>query len=130
MKNTSTVRDLLYFDFDKAASIWSQFEEGLLERVSVTEETGKDRSAGTKFGIPGLAEANLGVDYLQKKSTLQSKTLHHDLLSRVERHLTEAGLITELSEALEPNNISPETIRVAIGARPYLRAEGNSVLED
>src|SRR4051812_34408019 len=58
-----SVRDLLYLDFDKAASIWSQFEEGLLERISETEDSGKDRTAGTKFGIPKLAEASLGVEY-------------------------------------------------------------------
>ena len=29
-KSDFTLRDLLYLDFDKAASIWSQFEEGLL----------------------------------------------------------------------------------------------------
>jgi hypothetical protein len=83
-----TLRDLLYLDFDKAASIWSQFEEGLLKSIDVTEDTGKDRAAGTKFGlkfgVPGLAdaqaEANLGVDYIQKRSTLQSKILHHDVL--------------------------------------------------
>jgi hypothetical protein len=125
-----TIRDLLYLDFDKAASIWSQFEEGLLERVSVTEDTGKDRAAGTKFGIAGIAEANLGVDYLQKKSTLQSKTLHHDLLNRVEGRLLEAGLVTDLSEAVDLGESSATNIRAAIAERPYLRAEGNSVLED
>lgn len=117
-------------DFDKAASIWSQFEEGLLERISVTEDTGKDRAAGTKFGIPGVAEANLGVDYLQKRSTLQSKTLHHDVLNRVEDSLVTAGLVTDLSGLQPRNESSPEVIRMAVGDRPYLRAEGWSVIED
>jgi hypothetical protein len=130
MADDFTFRDLLYLDFDKAASIWSQFEEGLLERVSVTEDKGKDRAAGTKFGIPGIAEANLGVDYLQKRSTLQSKTLHHDVLNRVEERLVAAKLVTDLS-ALEPSNqSSPEEVRAALGDRPYLRAEGWSVIED
>jgi hypothetical protein len=125
-----TLRDLLYFDFHKAASIWSQFEEGLLERVSVTEDSGKDRAAGTKFGLPGVAEANLGVDYLQKRSILQSKTLHHDLLNRVEKRLLQAGLVTDLGEVVKAGETRPEAIRTAIGDRPYLRAEGASFLED
>jgi hypothetical protein len=129
-KTPFTVRDLLYLDFDKAASIWSQFEEGLLERVSVTEDTGKDRTAGAKFGIPSVAEANLGVDYQQKRSTLQSRTLHHDVLNRVERGLEEAGLITDLSTRVSGDESSPQKIRAVIGKRPYLRAEGASVLED
>jgi len=130
MDTDFTLRDLLYLDFDKAASIWSQFEEGLLERISVTEDTGKDRAAGTKLGFPGIAEANLGVDYLQKRSTLQSKTLHHDVLNRIEKQLAVAKLVTDLS-AMEPRNqSSPEKIRAALGNRPYLRAEGWSVIED
>jgi hypothetical protein len=130
MPSNFTLRDLLYLDFDKAASIWSQFEEGLLERVSVTEDTGKDRTAGTKFGIPGIAEANLGVDYLQKRSTLQSKTLHHDVLNRVENRLVTAKLVTDLSAVKLHDQSSPEEIRAALGDRPYLRASGWSVIED
>jgi hypothetical protein len=128
--NHSTIRDLLYLDFEKAASIWSQFEEGLLERVSVTEDTGKDRTAGTKIGIPGIAEANLGVDYVQKRSTLQSRTLHHDLLNRVEDRLTNARLVTDLSATVSASESSAQRIRAAIGDRPYLRATGASVIED
>ena len=65
------LRDLLYLDFDKTASIWSQLDLGLLERVSVTQDSGKDRSAGAKFGVPGLAEANLGVEKRSKFSEEQ-----------------------------------------------------------
>jgi hypothetical protein len=111
------IRDLIYFDFDKAASIWSQFEEGLLERTSVTEDLGKDRAAGTRFGIPGVAEASLGVDYLQKTSKLQSKTLHHDLLNRVETGLTESGLVTDLSK-LGGSVTTAQQVRSALGGRP------------
>jgi hypothetical protein len=96
-----------------------------------SEDSGKDRKAGTKFGIPGVAEANLGVDYLQKRSTLQSRTLHHDVLNSVEHRLVTTGLVTDLSSAVQPRNeSSAEKIRVAIGDRPYLRAEGSSVIED
>ena len=130
MQQPPAVRDILYLDFDKAASIWSQFEEGLLERVSVTADAEKDRSAGTKFGIPGVAEANLGVDYQEKRSTLYSKTLHHDVLNRVERALADAELVTDLSSAVSSEESSPQKIRAAIGNRPYLRAGGTSVLED
>jgi hypothetical protein len=131
MRETSLpLRDLLYLDFDKAGSIWSQFEEGLTERLSVTEDSGKDRGAGTKFGLPGIAEANLGVDYQQKRSTLHSKTLHHDVLNRVEKRLTEAKLVADLSLELTEDESSPERIRAVVEKRPYLRAQGFSVLED
>ncbi len=125
-----SLRDLLYLDFEKAASIWSQFEEGLQERLSITEDTGTTRAAGAKVGISGIAGANLGVDYLNKRSTLQSKTLHHNILNSVESRLTEAGLVTDLSESVSSEESSSENIRSAIGGRPYLRTEGASVVED
>jgi len=71
-EDAPALRDLLYLDFEKAASILSQFEAGLRERISVTDDSGKTRTAGTKFGFP-LAGANLNVDYLDKRSTLESK---------------------------------------------------------
>jgi hypothetical protein len=130
-KNSSVshLRDLLYLDFDKAASIWSQFDEGLLKDFSVTEDSGKDKAAGTKFGFPGIAEANLGVDYIQKRSTLHSKTLHHDVLNRVEKTLEKARLVTDLS-SLPADEWSPDVIRESLEDRPYLRAQGWSVIED
>jgi hypothetical protein len=124
-----TIRDLLYLDFDKAASIWSQFEEGLVERTSITDDLGKERAAGTKFGIPGVAEANLGVEYQNKRSILQTKTLHHDVLNSVERRLSQEELVVDLSK-INKDESSPTKIREFIGSRPYLRAEGTSVLED
>jgi hypothetical protein len=32
-QDVAPLRDLLYLDFDKAASIWSQFERGLLAPI-------------------------------------------------------------------------------------------------
>jgi hypothetical protein len=123
------VRDLLYLDFEKAASIWSQLEGGLRERISITEDEGGGRKAGVRFGIPKIAEAELGVDYADKRSTLESKILHHDVLNRVESQLNEAGLVADLSEHPKTES-SAESIRIAIGSRPYLKALGWGVIED
>ena len=108
------VRDLLYLDFDKAASIWSQFEGGLRERVSFTDDHGKGQKAGVKFGIPRIAEANLGADYAQKRSTLETKILHHDILNRVDEDLSGLELVFDISESVDPSESSPENIRSAI----------------
>jgi hypothetical protein len=125
-----TIRDLLYLDFAKAASICSQLEGGLPAKTDVTQDLEKNRDAGVKFGIPKLAEANLSVDYVEKRSTLQSRTLHHNVLSLVETGLKELGLVTELSDALPSDEASPESVRFALGNRPYVIAQGQCVIED
>ena len=126
----STIRDLLYLDFAKAASIWSQFDDGLLERTSVTEDATRDQSAGVRLGLPGIADARLGADYIAKRSVIESRTLHHDLLHRVEERLAEVGLVSDLAKSVAADEASAEPIRTAIGARPYLKASGTSVIED
>jgi hypothetical protein len=64
------IRDLLYFDFDKAASIWSQFAGGLRERISITEDKVEDHSTSTRIGIPKLAEAGFGAEKTDTTSVL------------------------------------------------------------
>jgi len=126
----ATIRDLLYFDFDKAASIWSQFHGGLREKISITEDQDKGQEAGVKFGIPKIAEARLGVQYGDKRSILETKVLHHDLLNLLDTQLCSEGLVADLNGAVTEPEPSADAIREAIGTRPYLKAQGWSVIED
>lgn len=127
---TTSVRDLIYFDFDKAASIWSQFSGGLRERVSDTEDKMREQKAGAKIGIPKIVEANLGAEWIQKTTTLETKVLHHDLLNHLEIRLREIRLVADLMETVDITESSPEMIRSAIAERPYVIAEGWGAIED
>ncbi|ADB15369.1 hypothetical protein Psta_0683 [Pirellula staleyi DSM 6068] len=124
------IRDLLYLDFEKAASIWSQFEGGLREKVSISDDVGRGQKAAVSFGIPKVAEANLGVDYTGKRSVLESKILHHDVLNSVDNALTDAGLVVDLMTTLDHQESNPAAIREAICFHPYVKASGASVIED
>ena len=124
------LRDLLYFDFDKAASLWSQLAGGLREKVSLTAETQSDRKRGLTLGIPKVFETTFGGMAAEKQSALESKTLHHDLLNLLEDELTRLGFVTDLHQALPATETSAEAIRSAIGARPYVIAQGSAVIED
>lgn len=124
------VRDLIYLDFDKAASISSQLSGGLREKLEVTEDDGKAQKAGVKFGIPTVAEANLGVDYATKQSAVQTRILHHDVLNHVENGLQDLGFVVDLMTNVAPDESDPQSIRNAIGLNPYVKASGNSVIED
>lgn len=50
------LRDILYFDFEKASSIWSQLQWGKLEEFSVTTEESTDQR---------LALAQVFLNYLK-----------------------------------------------------------------
>ena len=91
------IRDVVYFDSEKASSIWSQFQWGRLESISVTEDSELDQKIGGALGIPKVAEASLERGQGEKRSILETRVLHHDLLNRVEALLFNAGLVVDLS---------------------------------
>lgn len=124
------IRDLLYFDFDKAASIWSQFEGGLRERVSITEEEVTERSREGTIGAPGILGAQFSGMDAEKKSILESKVLHHDLLNLLEEKLSKIELVVNLSEKIDVLETSAESIRLTLQNKPYVIAEGWAVIED
>lgn len=124
------IRDLVYFDFNKAASIWSQVEGGLLEKVSITKEETGTQERGATIGIPKIAEMRIGGLDSDKKTILESKILHHDLLNRLEDWLAESDLVADLTSPIAENDLQPDTVRAAIGDRPYVRAKGWGVIED
>lgn len=124
------LRDLLYFDFDKAASLWSQLAEGLREKVSLTAETQGDKKGSFTLGFPKVVEASIGGTTAEKRSALESKTLHHDLLNLLESGLTQLGLVTDLNQSLSTAEASAEAIRSTLGVKPYVIAHGRSVIED
>jgi len=128
MKKNIILKDLIYFDFSKAVSIWSQIEEGLIEKVSISEEHQQQTDAGGSIGIPKLAEAKLGSMDIEKKSILETKVLHHDLLNRLELKLRDLGLLVELNEEFNPNSV--ESIRGKIDNKPYVLSEGWTYIED
>jgi len=47
--------DLLYFDFDKSASLFSQIEGGLLKEITSGTESSKDQRNVRKYDLKLLA---------------------------------------------------------------------------
>ena len=59
---TASIRDLIYFDFEKAASIWSQLSGGLRERVSETDDRARGHTPGASVKLRAVAQE--GKDHL------------------------------------------------------------------
>ena len=127
---TGRIRDLIYFDFDKAMSLWSQFEGGRLEQVSTLSEESERVGAGATAGIANLLQVRLGAQSSGRNLKEETKVVHHDLLAKVERLLGGAGLLADLTEFDAPDPGDIESIQTRIGDCPYLKTEGRSVIED
>lgn len=127
---TPKIRDFLYFDLDKASSILSQFEWGLIEQISISQDETSSQEGSINAGLPQVVGFELGAGQQKKNAIFETKKLHHDILNRIESQLTQAKLVVDLTTEIDKGEISPDHIREIIGNKPYVKAEGWSVIED
>lgn len=119
------LRDLIYFDFEKAASLFSQIEGGLLTETREGEEKSKDQRNIRKYDLK-VFRPEFGGQSAEKSTQLEVRVLHHDLLGRLETYLQDNDLMTVLP--LASGEI--KDMATTIGRSPYVKAEGWSVIED
>ena len=66
MADNISIRDLLYFDFEKAASLLSQLEGGLLEKISESHETSEDERNVRTYELLKLFKGEFGGIAIEK----------------------------------------------------------------
>jgi hypothetical protein len=119
--------DLIYFDADKAASIFSQLQGGLVRETQETTEQGRDRRRGLALNLAGF-RPELGETTRDRTSVIETRVLHHDLLLQIEEALTVLGASVDLNTSTRPASI--EAARALVEDASYVRAEGHAVIED
>jgi len=130
MSKTIEVRDIIYFDLDKAVSLLSQIEGGLTEKKSKTLETSTDDRNLRTYGVSSLFKGEFGGNSNEKISVLETKVLHHDILTRIEGNLAELGMLVDLKKVLSPDTKDPDEIHWAVQEFSYIKVEGWGCFED
>ena len=125
MADNIVIRDLIYLDFDKLASIASQLEGGLLQEIQSTIAKQRELEGGIDVKL-----ANLGGAASQSQSRLETRVLHHDILKRVEETLVERGAATDLTMSVNGTEVTAELVRSKLSDASYLLAEGWVQLQD
>lgn len=119
MSDGQLIRDLIYFDFDKAASIVSQIEGGMIEEFHDEEGSSRDIGGGLDVRL-----AKIGGSATDTTSKLVVKSVHHDLLVRVEEALFEKKVALDINTILTEGIDEIDVLREMITESPYIRAEG------
>lgn len=91
-----SIKDLIYFDYDKAKSLHSQLSGGLLQEITraVENEDGSD----TKVGIDiKVFKAESGVNDKEKTIKTERIEVFHELLNDVENELKCNGILKDLN---------------------------------
>ena len=128
MTDSVYIRDLIYFDFDKAASIFSQIDDGLPKETHTGSEEARDNRNIRKYDLK-LFKPEFGGVAQEKTSIMESRVLHHNLLSRLEEELKDSGLLLDINATFKDDQ-TLEKIQSSLGEVPYIRVEGQAVIED
>ncbi len=125
MPKNNAIRDLIYFDFDKAASIVSQIEGGMIKEYHDEEGSSRDIGGGLDVRL-----AKIGGSATDTTSKLVVKSVHHDLLVRVEEALFEKRVALDINSILSTEIDEIDDLREMITESPYIRAEGFCCFND
>lgn len=118
------IRDLIYLDFDKASSIYSQLRGGLLQETQDTKSVERGLSGKITTGNVGLLSAELGGGATNTGTVLERSVLHHDLLTYIEKDLREKVLVFDVNPLRDAETI--DEIRDTLSKWGYIRAEGRA----
>lgn len=118
MSQKPLLRDLIYFDFEKTASIASQLEGGLIKEIQESYSQGEELGGGFKAYF-----LNAGMNVKDTESTLIIHSIHHDLLERVERALLADDVAVDLNQ-VDPNSKSIKKLHEILSEKPYVLVEG------
>ena len=133
MSQKPFLRDLIYFDFEKTASIASQLEGGLIKEIQESYSQGEELGGGFKAYF-----LNAGMNVKDTESTLITQGIHHDLLERVERALFKAEVAVDLNQKYQKFDDSVKAdedeavkeLHKILSQKPYVRVEGTSKFQD
>lgn len=125
----ANIKDLIYFDFEKATSLFSQFEGGLLQQTQDATETKKDERNIRKYEIPFFKPEFGGVEE-EKISQFNTKILHHDLLIRLEHLLFSANYGLDLNNIFDTDSPVASELHSKLLNASYVRANGWAIIDD
>lgn len=124
-----TIKDLIYFDYDKAKSLNSQLKGGIVSELTRAMEEEGAVSSEFGFDIKVLKGKVGGTD---KEKTLRTEKieLYHELLNEIEKTLSEKNILTNINEEFEKSGNSFNDFLKTVPDFTYIKSTGWSSFED
>jgi hypothetical protein len=121
-----TIKDFIYFDYDKAKSLQSQLSGGLLQEITtaIENENGGDAEVGVDIKI---FKAKAGVNDKEKTIKTEKVEIFHELLNDIESKLFESNILKELSNEFDS---SFNDFLEKVPNFTYIKATGWCTFED
>ncbi|POY39647.1 hypothetical protein C3L50_10835 [Flavobacterium alvei] len=119
------IRDLIYFDYDKAKSLHSQLSGGLLQEITRAIENENNINNELGFDIK-IIKAKTGEGEKERIIKTERVELYHELLNEIESNLTSKNILKDLNSELTSFNEFLEKVP----NYTYVKATGWTTFED
>ena len=125
----NSIKDLIYFDYDKAKSINSQLSGGIISEITraIEEEGGLSSEFG--FDIK-LLKGKIGGSDKERSIKTERIELYHELLNEVENKLSDKKVLKDLNVSLTEDGKTYNDFLDNVPKYTYVKATGWSSFED
>ncbi|MBO3269587.1 DUF6414 family protein [Hymenobacter defluvii] len=124
-----SIKDLIYFDLEKAKSLISQLSGGLISEISRAFEDENEVSSGIGIDIK-LVKANVGGRGKERLVKTEKSELYHELLNEIEKQLLNNSLLTNINNSFDLWQGSYNGFMGEIHNMNYIKASGWGIFED
>ncbi|SMD37010.1 hypothetical protein SAMN04488029_3189 [Reichenbachiella faecimaris] len=124
-----SIKDLIYFDTDKAKSLISQLNDGLISEISRAIEDETEESAGLGFDVK-IVKGSLGDKTKERSLRTEKIELYHEMLNTIEHDLLEKNLLTPINQTFDNWKGSFNDFMDEIPNFNYIKATGWASFED
>ena len=123
------LKDLIYFDIEKSASLLSQLEEGLVKDIQSSVNT-TDQNKNLRTYDAKLFKGEFGGISEEKSTLLENRVLHDYLLVKIEKKLEENKCLVNINNLIEEVSFDGLDLWEKIPTDRYIIVEGWVKFED
>lgn len=128
-KGICMLKDLIYFDVEKSASLLSQLEEGLVKDIQTTINS-SDLNKNLRTYDAKLFKGEFGGISEEKSTLLENRILHDYLLVKIEKYLTDNKYLVNVNSLMKQLSYNSESLWEKIPTDRYILVEGWVKFED
>ena len=125
----NSIKDLIYFDLEKARSLISQLKGGLISEISRAFEDESELSSGLGFDVK-IIKGNVGGKDKEKQLRTEKIEIYHELLNEIEKELENRKLLTNINSSFNNFKGSFNDFMETTPGFNYIKASGWSQFED
>ncbi|WP_339886137.1 DUF6414 family protein [Polaribacter vadi] len=124
-----SIKDLIYFDYDKAKSLNSQLNGGIISELTRAIEEEGEMNSEVGFDIK-ILKGKIGGRDKEKSIRTEKIELYHELLNEIEKSLSEKKILTDLNHNFENGGESFNDFLKKVPEFTYVKSTGWSSFED